>query len=114
MNRRHPLQVRDGFHVEYGGSRLLRGMLSEALSKSLSEGMSCSAITRTGKTAVTKALEADFTAHRSALFIRRRCINYRERKVANPFLRRLRGSEGGPDAEREKTKLKVRHWLMTI
>jgi len=98
MNQRHPLQSRDGFHVEYRGSKLLRGMLAEAMNKSLSEGMSCSALPRTGKTAITKALEADLTKRRSALFIRRQCINYRERRVANPFLRRLRGSESGPDA----------------
>lgn len=99
MNPRHPLQQRNGeFHVEYGGSTLLRSMLAEALNKSLSEGMSCSASTRTGKTAIAKALEADFTKKRTALFLRRQCINHREKKVANPFLRRLRGDELGKDA----------------
>lgn len=99
MNPRHPLQQRNGeFHVEYRGSRLLRSMLAEALNKSLSEGMSCSATTRTGKTSIAKALEADLTKRRTALFLRRQCINHRDRKVANPFLRRLRGDESGPDA----------------
>lgn len=97
MESRHPLEQRYGFFSETRASKLTRTMLSEAL-PTLTEGMSFCAMTRTGKTALTMAIEETFTKKKTAYFIRRRLINFRERRVANPFLRRLRGVENGPDA----------------
>jgi len=92
MESRHPLEQRYGFFSETRASKLTRTMLSEAL-PTLTEGMSFCAMTRTGKTALTMAIEETFTKKKTAYFIRRRLINFRERRV--PSLVVLRFTEHG-------------------